>query len=709
MAHFKNHSININFMINNSLPAYLRNLTVVFLFCFFTGYVAPAQNSETEILWDNYGVPHIYGKNAGEMYYAFGWAQMNNHANLILQLYGQARGRAAEYWGNKYLELDKKILLFELPENARTIYQQQSPEIKSYLDSFVKGINDFAVKHPEIIGADFKQVLPVTVFDVISHTTRVICLEFLASDDINNVKRLTDPGSNAIAIAPSKSASGNAMLLTNPHLLWSDFFLWFEAHLNTEGFSVYGIALVGMPSVTIAFNNNLGWTHTVNPIDASDRYELKLQHDGYLSDGKTIPFRKKVVKIKVKQANGTLQEQSVEFKYSLQGPVFGEKQDIAYAVRIAGLKNAQIFEQYHRMAQATNLTEFESALKMLQNPMFNVIYADRSGNILYLFNGNVPKRTKGDFAFWRGTIDGSDSKLIWNEIHPYSDLPRVLNPPSGFLQNCNDPPWTCTYPTVLKSGNFPSYMAPSGMSLRPQRAVNMIKDNPSVSYDQLVGYKMNTGMEAADRFLNDLLLAAESYPDATALKACKVLKAWDRKTDAGSRGAILFAAWWDEIRSNMFSVPWNADDPVNTPRGLKDQKQAVELLVKAANDVEKKYGSLDLAWGDLYRFRVGGKDFPANGGPDKLGIFRAAYFADDADNKKRAVAGDTYVAIIEFGEKVKVSVLLSYGNATQPGNKHAGDQLKMLSEKKLRPALLDRTEILNNLEKKEVLGNDISH
>jgi acyl-homoserine-lactone acylase len=154
----------------------------------------------------------------------------------------------------------------------------------------------------------------------------------------------------------------------------------------------------------------------------------------------------------------------------------------------------------------------------------------------------------------------------------------------------------------------------------------------------------------------------------------------------------------------MFEIPWSAGSPVTTPKGFKDQKQVAELLAKAANNVTKKYGSLDIAWGDVNRFRMNGLDYPANGGPDQYGIFRTIYYMDDSDNKRRAIAGETYIAIIEFGEKVKAQVILSYGNATQPGNKHVGDQLKMLSEKKLRPALLERKDILKNLEKREILS-----
>ena len=228
------------------------------------------------------------------------------------------------------------------------------------------------------------------------------------------------------------------------------------------------------------------------------------------------------------------------------------------------------------------------------------------------------------------------------------------------------------------------------MPLRPQRAVNLIKDDTSISFDELVAYKLNTGVEAAERFLDDLLAA--------------VLQQWDKATNVDSRGAVLFIKWYEKIRQNMFTIPWSLDKPVTTPDGLKDPKQAVELLTVAAKEIEKMYGALDIAWGEVYRFKIGEYDYPANGGPGHFGIFRTMYFQPNKQNNKNyAYFGDSYVAVTEFGEKIKAQVLLSYGNATQPGSKHIGDQLKLLSEKKLRPALLTKEDAVRNMEEKEVL------
>lgn len=667
-----------------------------------------SQTVPTEILWDNYGVPHIYAKNASEMYYALGWAQIQNHTDLIVKLYAQARGKSAEYLGDEYLESDKLIQLFEIPEKANRFYLSQTKDYQAYLDAFVNGVNGYLKANPEVLSEPLRQVLPIKTSDAVSHILRTIFLEFIAKEDIYLSNNSIGAGSNAYAISPSRSASKNAMLVINPHLPWSDYFVWFESHLNAKDYNFYGISLVGMPALVMGFNNYLGWAKTINPIDACDRYELTLNGEGYMLDGKTIPFTKKSCTLQVKQKDGSLKKQQFEFLYSKHGPIVSRNNKKAYAIRIAGIDNTGIIEQYSKMTMAKNFTEFESAVKYLQIPMFNLIYSDKEGNIFYLFNGNVPFRNEGDFKFWKGTIDGTQSKYIWTQTHGYNDLPKLLNPTSGFIQNCNDAPWSCTYPFVLKSENYPAYMSSQSFLLRPQHAINMVKDNISISFDQLVDYKNNTEMEAADRFLDDLLKAVDHYPDSLSKVAAGILKKWDKKTDTNSQGAILFAAWWDKINSNMFKVPWNPKEPVSTPDGLKDEKQVVKLLSQAASEVIKKYGKIDISWGEVNRFRIDEIDYPANGGPgDHYGLFRTIYFTDTPDNRKSAVAGETFIAVVEFGEKVKAKVSLSYGNATQKGNRHKGDQLKDLSEKILRDALLEKDEVLKHLEKREVLSIEL--
>lgn len=695
----------------------ISKISIILLITVFFSCNKSDSQEHTEIIWDKWGVPHIYAENELEMYYAFGWAQMHNHANHILEMYATARGKASEYYGRKHFRMDQIIHLFSIPDSAAAQYERFTGEEKQILDAFVNGINDYAKKHPEDISENAKKVLPVTAIDVLAHGKRVINIEFLGMRDIitayNETKDYDSsitPGSNSYAIAPSRSKSGNAMLVANPHLPWSDFYLFFEAHLNAPNFKLYGVTLVGMPVLNIAFNEYLGWTHTVNTIDASDRYELTLQDNGYLLDGETLPFDEKKVVIKVWQQDGTLEDHEVTLKYSEHGPIIGQKENKAYAIKVAGFENASYYFQYHEMGKAKDIKEFENALQMMQIPMFNLVYADKDGNIMYLFNGNVPVREEGDWTFWQSNIDGTRSDLIWSDYHNYDDLPKIFNPETGFVQNANDAPWTATYPVLLNSTDFPSYMSPEpqqlATSFRAQRAINMIKEDSSITFRELVDYKLNTGMEVADRFLDDLLEAVKEYPDSLANEAASVLVKWDKSTNSDSRGAILFAKWFDKIDNSMFAIPWSVDNPVSTPDGLSKKKLAVSLLVDAAKEVNDTYGSLDIAWGEVNRFIIGEKEFPGNGGKHDLGVFRTMYFQEReiiSKTNNYAFNGDTYVAVVEFGDSVKAEVLLSYGNATQSSHKFQENQLELLSQNKLRTALLTKDDALNNMAFKETL------
>ena len=203
--------------------------------------------------------------------------------------------------------------------------------------------------------------------------------------------------------------------------------------------------------------------------------------------------------------------------------------------------------------------------------------------------------------------------------------------------------------------------------------------------------------------MDDLLVAVKQYPDTVAQRAAAVLQQWDKATNADSRGAVLFVRWFDRIRDTMFVTAWNPSQPITTPDGLKHPKKAVELLVLAARDVVNKYGSLDVEWGMVNRFRMGELDLPGNGGEGFAGIYRVIRFVPDKDNKNRANFGDSYVSVIEFGKKVKAQSLLSYGNASQKGSKHIGDQLVLLSQKKLRPVLFYKSDVMKYVEMREHL------
>lgn len=664
-----------------------------------------APQTGTQILWDTYGIPHIYGENSKSLFYAFGWAQMQSHGNLILRLYGQSRGQAAEFWGEDYLESDRWVQTMGIPNRAKAWYESQNPIFRNYLDAFVAGMNAYAKEHPEALTEELKVALPLKPVDVLAHAQRVINFTFVV--DPARVKNLaenpTPKGSNAWAIAPSRSESGNAMLLANPHLPWSDLYLWYEAQLIAPEINAYGATLVGIPVLTIAFNDNLGWTHTVNTHDGWDAYELPLANDGYRFDGKVRSFDREEKVLKVKEKNGNLRSESLVVRRSVHGPILTEKQGTAIALRVVGLDKPAALQQWWDMARSKNFSEFEAALKRLEIPMFTVMYADRQGHIMHLFNGQVPIRKKGDFKYWSGTIPGNTSETLWSKNHPYADLPRVVDPPSGWLQNTNDPPWTTTFPSAIAPDNYPAYMAPRGpMSLRSQRSAKMLLEDDKISFDELMQYKHSTQVELASRLLDDLISAARQGSDR-ARRAAEVLATWDRKVDADSRGAVLFAFWKQAMDADkLFAKPWSEDAPLTTPDGLANPAEAVRVLEATATKVEVTYGSLDVAWGEVFRL-PGEANLPANGADTALGVFRSVWFAPRKDDRFQAVGGDSFVAAIEFSNPVKAMALNSYGNATQPGSPHAGDQLQLFARKELRPVWRSRSEIEAHLSSRQKL------
>ena len=359
------------------------------------------------------------------------------------------------------------------------------------------------------------------------------------------------------------------------------------------------------------------------------------------------------------------------------------------------------------MGRARNLMEFEAALSKLQIPMFNVVYADRDGHILYVFNGDVPVRAKGDWEFWSRAVLGDTPATLWSKYHPFKELPRVSDPATGWVQNTNDPPWTCTDPPALEPDKFPPYMSSRAIGFRTQRSCRMLRDESAFTLDKLVADKYSTRSELADRVLDDLIAAVRTSGDDKARQAAEALSNWDRSFNAESKGALLFMGfamrWMGSPGAQPFAVPWSASDPMRTPRQIADPARAVSLLAGAADMVKDRFGSIDAAWGNSNRFVRDNVDLPGNGAPGQLGVFRVIEFGPLLGTHAVAGGGDSFIAAVEFSNPVQARVLIAYGNSSQPGSKHRTDQLHFAAARQLRPAWLTRAEVEGHLESKESL------
>lgn len=682
-----------------------------------------SRSSAPEILWDQWGVPHVYASDEAGVFRALGWAQAQSHGDLVLELYGRARGRAAEYWGKDWIESDRWVRTMGIPERARLWYAQQTPAFRHDLDEFAAGINEYAAEHGDRLSESARRALPVTAIDVVAHTQRVIHFAFIGRPSVvAQAKQVVgDVGSNAWAIAPSRSANGHAMLLINPHLAWSGEQLFYEVHLVAPGLDAYGATLVGFPVISLGFNRHLGWSHTVNTFDGADAYELTLADGGYRFDGAVRPFEVEQQTLQVRQDDGSLRAEPLTVRRSVQGPVIALGKDRAIALRVVGLDAPGMLQQWWDMSRATGLAEFETALRRLQVPMFNVLYADRDGHVMYVFNGRVPRRTGGTYAEWLGVVPGDSSANLWTDVLRYDELPRIVDPATGWVQNANDPPWTATLPSPLDRQRYPTYIAPDFMHFRAQQSARLLESDASISFDELLADKHSTRMLLADRVLDDLIANARAHGSDSAKRAAEVLAAWDRRGDASSKGAVLFEHWVaamqfdrasvafdDASRRAMgdtFTSTWSQTAPESTPTGLKATERGVEVLGKVADELLAAHRSLDVTWGETHRLRLGGRDLPASGADgDPLGVFRTVWFGPpDSDGVARAVGGDSFYAAVEFGATLHARVMLAYGNSSQPKSRHAGDQLELFARGEMRTPWLDRADVEAHLESRDRL------
>ena len=672
---------------------------------------AVAPQKGTEILWDHYGIPHIFAPDHPSLFYAYGYAQMEAHAELLVRLYAQARGRGAEFYGDAYLTSDRWVRTNGIPQKAREWAGQQSAEFGPLIVAFAEGLNAWASKNASLLSPAAKAVLPLTAEDVYAHGLRIIHYDWLTSEQ--NVYRkarrevVETHGSNGWAIGPSKSASGNAMLMSNSHLPWSDQDTYFEVQLTAPGVTSYGAVWVGFPVLRQCFTEFVAWTQTTNGPTGADVYRLSLQGDGYVLDGKVRTFDVEQQVIKVRQADGSLRDVPHTIRRSVHGPVFSDRRGVTVALRVAPADRPRMFEQFWRMGLAKNLDEWRDAMRMQQLPIFHTMYADRDGHIMYVYNAASPVRSHGDHAYWNGVVPGDRSDLIaGDKIVPFDQLPQVLDPPTGWVQNSNDSPWTSTYPMQLDPAKFAPYIAPPPRhTQRSQRSIRMLAESNKISLAQLKEMKLSTRSEIADHFVDDLVAAARQHGTAKAKEAAEILAKWDRQGETTSDGTLLFLRFVQSAGNDFqniggYAVPADVRQPLTTPRGFADPAQAATLLDREAHRLEEEYDTLHVVWGDVIRLRRGLLDLPGNGIPGTLGGIRTIGIGPFVNGTAQIQGGDTFYAVVEFSKEGPPvgEALLGYGNWSRVGSKHVDDQLALASQKKMRPILRSRALIEKNLE-----------
>jgi acyl-homoserine-lactone acylase len=584
--------------------------------CLGFGPASQAATSPGTILWDQYAVPHIYGPDIPTVVRGLAYAQMENHAETLLNNVARARGRSAEYFGpgdgNFNITYDEQVRTYGIAARAQVWYAQGGAFQQSVLQAFCAGVNEYAANHPSDILPALKAILPVVPTDITAGELNTINWTFLVEQDnvpstiaawqrggmsaVHKMQKLrrTD-GSNGWAIGKSKSADGNPILMGNPHLPWGvnqpiddaaggqnfGLYQWIEANLvvgnpSAPTLNASGVTFIGGPFIGIGFNDYLGWTHTNNTIQNADLYQLTLDSTGtkYLFGGAYLPLQHTTSTLKILQANGTYATQVVDIYSSIHGPVvaYNAAHTQALALRVAGLNQTSLVTQYWNMIQSQTMAQFQTAESALQMPFFNTIAADRN-HIFYLFGGQQPVRSGGTAAdYFDSVLDGTDPSQLWTTTFTFPQLPQAEDPSTGWVANSNNPPWTSVIdnpqPAGLNPANFPAYVAPSLMDFRPQHGATFLSLPGTLDTAQVTAGKMSTEMYLADRIVGDLITFADETPsDSTAVAAAAILSKWDHTADQNSVGGVLFEQWWNNVVADVVAGKITADQSLafNSP------------------------------------------------------------------------------------------------------------------------------------------------
>ncbi|BBE34519.1 penicillin acylase family protein [Sphingosinicella microcystinivorans] len=748
----------------------LRNAVGIFLTLGISAAHAQAleaARSSAEILWDRYGVPHIYAPDDTSAMRALGYAQMTNHAEQVLLNIASARGEYAAFFGpgagDRNVESDIDVITNDIPARARRWLKSGGSEQRALLKAFTQGANDWAQRNRATLDPAIARVLPVRESDALALYQLAIHYSFMGARGYANaaawkkgkaVAGLSSGqfGSNAYAVSPARSATGEPMLVGNPHidlgasgpqssngfpLARKGLFQWMEAHIvvgdaKNPGPNFTGVSFVGVPVLAIGFNDHLGWSHTVNAAQNVDVYDIALRDEQYRFGDRRLKLKERPAGVTVCAFGGSsCVQKDFTVAYSVHGPVIARRADgHALAMRVAGLDTDRPVLQYWRMAAASNLKSFEKAFSMLQMPYFNLVYADRSGRLLYVDGGVRPVRSSGDYDSHRGVLDGSDPRQLWTRTVPYARLPRVLDPAGGFIQNSNDSPWTSTFPAALRKADYPAWLTFDLMDLRPQQSAMALIAKPKLSAADMLASKQSTHMVLADRWLPDLFEIARQAENTELKEAVEVLSRWDRKADAESRGAVLFDRFREAYVNSsaptpnstpttppsLFAVPYDPSRPLETPVGIGDRSGALNALVHAVRALRAEGRALDVPWGEMHRVVLTQRDetyrnprivgeAPSSGSMDAYGGLRLVkYTPRDEQGVARANAGEGWTQFVTFGSNgARGEVLLVYGNATRPGSPHVADQLPFFTEKRLRPSWRTRDEVEANTIRRERL------
>ena len=667
--------------------------------------------AETTIYRDRWGIPHVYARTDAGAAFGFAYAQAEDYFARIEDNYIRALGRRSEVDGDGGFHEDRLNRALEIPRLAQAEYARLDPRMRAICDGFAAGLNYYLETHPAVAPRLLRRFEPWHPLAFIRYNyfqNGFVWASGVRGPELRQAAR--DPalddnvGSNGWVVGPSRSASGHPLLLINPHLPYFGPGQVYEGHVHSdEGWDFTGYTRFGFPFPYVGHNATLGWVSTDNAADQADLYLETFDDPAAPLSYRYGAGRRLAVEwtdtIRVRTPAGAIEAREVRLRRTHHGPIVGQRDGRSLAVRLARLGDDGWLAEWYAMTRARNVGELRAAMRPLAMLFGNVMAADQEGHTWYLYNGAVPRR---DPRFdWSNAVDGADPATEWKGYHTIDELPELLDPPSGWMENSNGSPFRMTDRGNPDPKRFPAYMVPEGNDVNPRGRAGqrLLAATPRWTFEAWSRAAFDRRVFLADSAIGALDRAMRSArPGAARTRlspAMALLREWNRVSDTTSVAMSVFTMWRRLL----------PDSAVRDPSAMM-----VRTLGAALDSLERRFGRWRVPYGEMSRLQrvvdAAGQEpgdarpsvaWPAVHGADGA-IFTG--YAEPVKGQRRmyGVAGASYVSVVELGPRVRALAVHTFGASGDTASAHYMDQSVLQARGQMRPAWFTLEEIRANLE-----------
>jgi len=662
------------------------------------------------IIRDTWGVPHIYGKTDADAVFGLLYAQCEENFHKVEENNLEMMGRLSEVNGPAMLYQDLQMKLIYDTGAAKSDYKNSPPWFRKLLDAAADGVNYFLYKHPEVKPELLKHFEPWFALLRTNGSISATQTGGLTTSDLRslysvagaptsfNEKQNSNPdetGSNGFAVGASKTSSKNAIIYINPHVT---FYFRTEMQMaSDEGLNAYGAVTWGTFFIFQGFNEHCGWMHTSSGADVADLYKEQVEKKGdsffYLYDKKWLPVSEKKISISYYQ-NNQIKRQDLTAYATGHGPVMGSRNGNWLSLKENNRSLSALMQSWLR-TKATGFEDFRKIMDMRSNSSDNTVFADDKGHIAYWHGNFIPKRDPT--LDWNQPVDGTTSATEWAGIHTLDEMVHVYDPSTGWIQNCNSSPFTVSGSSSPRKENYASYMAPDPENYRAVNAERLLSAANDLTIDKMikeVGYSHY--LSAFEVLLPPLFITYDELSNTDSLKQIlsepiSLLRSWNRNSSDTSIATTLAIEWASRAMSQG------------------SEKEKLNVLAETMTDLTKRFGSWKISWGTVNRYqRVGeGEKFDDNKPSLPCGLVYSAFgslpsFASrrfPGTNKRYGFSGSSFIACVEFGQKVKAKSVITGGQSFDPSSKHFEDQAQMFIDGNFKDVWFYKEDVMKHLER----------